>query len=154
MSLLRSIILTFLFCLLFCSTELYALDSNELKSEKQKTTLSLDSIGKSLNGTVKGVGESFDGTVKGIGKSLGGTAKGIGEFLDGTVKGVGKSIDGTAKGIGESLGGTVDGIGVFLEENGEAIIAVGLVALFVIADCYCYDNGHYYHHGYNHDYHR
>ena len=143
MSLLRSIILTSLFCLLFCSTELYALGSNELKLEKQKTTISLDSIGKSLNGTVKGVGESFDGTVKGIGKSLGGT-----------VKGVGKSIDGTAKGIGESLGGTVDGIGVFLEENGEAIIAVGLVALFVIADCYCYDNGHYYHHGYNHDYHR
>ena len=143
MSLLRSIILTSLFCLLFCSTELYALGSNELKLEKQKTTLSLDSIGKSLNGTVKGVGESFDGTVKGIGKSLNGTAKGIGEFLDGTVKGV-----------GESLGGTVDGIGVFLEENGEAIIAVGLVALFVIADCYCYDNGHYYHHGYNHDYHR
>ena len=143
MSLLRSIILTSLFCLLFCSTELYALGSNELKFEKQKTTLSLDSIGKSLNGTVKGLGESFDGTVKGIG-----------EFLDGTVKGVGKSIDGTAKGIGESLGGTVDGIGVFLEENGEAIIAVGLVALFVIADCYCYDNGHYYHDGYNHDYHR
>ena len=143
MSLLRSIILTSLFCLLFCSTELYALGSNELKLEKQKTTLSLDSIGKSLNGTVKGVGESFDGTVKGIGKSLGGTAKGVG-----------KSIDGTAKDIGESLGGTVDGIGVFLEENGEAIIAVGLVALFVIADCYCYDNGHYYHDGYNHDYHR
>ena len=143
MSLLRSIILTSLFCLLFCSTELYALGSNELKLEKQKTTLSLDSIGKSLNGTVKGVGESFDGTVKGIGKSLGGT-----------VKGVGKSIDGTAKGIGESLGGTVDGIGVFLEENGEAITAVGLVALFVIADGYCYDNGHYYHHGYNQDYHR
>ena len=143
MSLLRNIVFTSLFCLLFCSTELYALSSNELKSEKQKTTFSLDGLGKSLDGTVKGVGESFDGTVKGIG-----------EFLDGTVKGVGKSIDGTAKDIGESLGGTVDGIGVFLEENGEAIIAVGLVALFVIADCYCYDNGHYYHDGYNHDYHR
>jgi hypothetical protein len=143
MSLLRSIVFTSLFCLLFCSTELYALSSNELKLEKQKTTLSLDGLGKSLNGTMKGVGESFDGTVKGIGKSLDGTAKGIGEFLDGTVKGV-----------GESLGGTVDGIGVFLEENGEAIIAVGLVALFVIADCYCYDNGHYHSHGYDHDYHR
>ena len=148
MSLLRRVVFTSLFCLLFCSTELYALDSNEVKLEKQKTTFSLDGLGKSLNGTVKGIGKALDGTVDGIGKSLGGTAKGVGEFLDGTVKGVGNSLDKTAKGAGESLGGTVDGIGVFLEENGEAIIAVGLVALFVVADCYCYDSG--YHYRYNH----
>ena len=127
MSLLKSIVLTSLCCLLFCSSELYALDSNELKLEKQKTTFSLDGLGKSLNGTVKALGKSLDGTVKGLGKSL----------------------DGTAKGIGESLGGTVDGIGEFLEENREAIITVGVIALFVIADCYCYDSGYYYHHGNN-----
>ena len=147
MSLLRRVVFTSLFCLLFCSTELYALDSNEVKSEKQKTTFSLDGLGKSLNGTVKGIGKALDGTVNGIGKSLGGTAKGVGEFFDGTVKGVGDSLDRTAKSAGESLGGTVDGIGEFLEENGEAIIAVGVVALYVIAECYCYDSG--YHYGYN-----
>lgn len=137
MSLLKSIVFTSLCCLLFCSSELYALDSNELKLEKQKTTFSLEGLGKSLNGTVKALGKSLDGTVKGLGKSL-----------DGTVKGIGKSLNGTAKGIGESLGGTVDGIGEFLEDNREAIITVGVIALFVIADCYCYDSGHY--HGHHH----
>ena len=99
MSLLKSIIFTSLFCLLFCSTELYALSSNELKLEKQKATFSLDGLEKSLNGTVKGLGKSFDGTIKGIGKSLNGTAKAFG-----------KSLDGTMKGIGESLGGTMDSL--------------------------------------------
>ena len=124
MPLLRSIVFTSLFCLLFCTPELYALGSNELKVEKQTTIFSLDGLGKSLNGTVKALGKRLDGTVNGIGKSL----------------------NGTVKGAGEALGGTVDGLGEFLEENGEAIIAVGLVALFVIADCYCYDNGHYHGH--------
>jgi len=118
MSLLKNILFTSLFCLLFCSTELYALGSNDLKLEKLKTTLSLDSLGKSLDGTVKGIGKSFDGTVKGIEKSLNGTVYGIGEFL---------------------------------EENGEAIIVVGVVVLYIIAECYCYDSG--YHHGHHHYYH-
>ena len=97
--------------------------------EKPKTTFSLEGLGKSLDGTVKGLGKSFDGTVKCIGKSL----------------------NGTMKGLGESFDGTMNGIGEFLDENGEAIIVVGLVALLVIAECYCYDSG--YHHGHNHCYH-
>jgi len=138
MSLLKSVAFISLLCLLLCSTELYALSSNEVKLEKPKATFSLGGLGKSLNGTMDGIGRSLDGTVNGVGKSLDETAKGVGEFLDGTVKGV-----------GESLGGTVDGIGEFLEENGEAIVVVGVVFLYMIAECYSYDSG--YHHG--HHYH-
>jgi hypothetical protein len=82
MSLSKSIVFTALFCLLFCTPELYALGSNELKLEKQKTIFSLEGLGQSLSGTVNGIGKSLNGTVMGIGQSLGGTMDGIGEFLE------------------------------------------------------------------------
>jgi hypothetical protein len=113
----KKIIFSILFCLLFCTTELYALDSNELN----KTPLSLNSIGKSLGGTVHGIGKSLGKTVNGVGKFMGGTVEGVGEFLDEN---------------GE----------VVLE----AVIVVGTVFLFIMAgdSCSYYDNG--YHQGYNH----
>ena len=53
MSQLKSIIFTALFVLLFCTTQLYALGSNELNLEKQETTFSLDVIVKSLDEAVR-----------------------------------------------------------------------------------------------------
>ena len=86
MSQLKSIIFTALFCLLFCTTELYALERNELNLEKQETTFSLDVIVKSLDGVIDGLGESLDGTLNGIGKSLDGAMNGLGELLEETVE--------------------------------------------------------------------
>ena len=48
----KSIIFAALFCLLLCTTELYALDSNKLNPEKQMENLSIDGIVKSLFGVV------------------------------------------------------------------------------------------------------
>ena len=124
----KIIISTALLCLLFCTTELFALGSNP---EKQKTTFSLD-----------GIVQSFDGAVNGIGNSL-----------DKTVNGLGKSIDGAMNGIGKSLDGAVVDLGVFLEDTEdfaveviEVAIVVGEVILYVIAEDHCY----YYDYGYNH----
>jgi hypothetical protein len=144
MSLLKSILFISLFCLLLCSTELYALGSDELKSEKQEATLSLNGIGKALDGTVKALGKSLNGTVDGIGKSVNGTVKDIGKSLNGTVKGIGESIDETLYGFGE-----------FLEENGEGILIAGATIFYFIAESYCYDSGYGYGYdnrqGYNHN---
>ena len=51
-------IVIFLFLLLFCTTELYALDSNEVTIKKQRACFSLDGIGNSFSGTVNGIGVS------------------------------------------------------------------------------------------------
>ena len=121
---LKSVIFTALFCLLLCTTELYALDSNKLNPEKQMENLSID----------------------GIAKSLFGVASDIGESLGGVIDGAGQSLDGTVNGIGESLGGVASGVGQFFEDNGEAIVVAGAVFLYIIAEV-CY-----YHHGYGHHY--
>jgi hypothetical protein len=134
MSLLKCTIFTALLFLLFCTSELYALDSNEVGIEKQKTTFSLGGIGKSLTGTINGLGKSLNGTVNGIGKTLGGTVKGL----------------------GTSVNGTMDGIGEFIEENGETILVAGLVFVYIMAEGSYYDSecGYDYQHGYNHCYNR
>ncbi len=135
----KSIIFTALFCLLFCTTELYALDSNELNPEKQKKTFSLGGIVKSLGGTVNGIGKSVGGTVNGLEKSLGGV-----------VGGLGKSLDGTANGIGKTIGGTFESVGDFLEENGEVFVVAGITVLFIIAETNYHHGHHYGHHYYGH----
>ncbi len=143
MPLLKNVVLATLFCLLFCTTELHALGSKELNLEEQKTTFSLDGLMKSLDGTVSDLGKSLGGTVNGLGKSLDGTVNNLGGFLGGTVNG-----------FGEFLGETINGFGVFLEENGEAVIVVGVLFLYMIAENDCYYYGHGHHHGYDHFYHR
>ena len=77
----KTILFTTLFCLLFFTTELLALDSNESNQEKQKNIFSLGSIFKSLEGTVKGLSKSIGGTVDGVGEALGGTMEGIEQFV-------------------------------------------------------------------------
>lgn len=125
---LKSIIFTALLCLLFCTTELSALGSNELNSEKQETSFSLDGIVQSLGETVNGLGKALNETVNGLGKSLGETMNGLGDFLEET--------------------------GEVVEEVAEVAIVAGLVFLYIKADAdfYYYDYGH--HHGHIHYYHR
>ena len=122
MSQLKNIILTFLFCLLFCTPDLYAGGSNELDLEKQKPTLSLGGIGKSFSGTVNGIGKFLGGTVNGIGKTLGGTINGIGEFF-------------------EENGETVVVV----------VASIALLYVIGESDCFYYDSGHHhgYHHNYH-----
>ena len=139
----KSILFTSLFCLSLFTTELLALDSNESKPEKQKNSLSLGGIFKSLEGTVKGLGKSLDGTVKGLGKSL-----------DGTVNGLGKAIGGTVDGVGEALGGTMEGIGEFVEENGEAVLFIGVVFAAMLGEAEFYHHGYGHHYGHNDCYYR
>lgn len=138
MSKLKIIKFTAIFYMLFCTAELYALETNELKLEKQKTTFSLDVIMKPLGGAVNGLGKSLDETVNGIGKSIGGT-----------VNGLGKSIDATVNDVGDFLEETVE----VAEDVAEVAIVTAAVFLYMIAETdYYYDHGHY--SGHNHGYHR
>ena len=146
----KSILFTALLCLLFCATELYALDSNESKPEKQNKSL-LGDIYKSLDGTVNGLSKSLSGTVDSLGKSLSGTVDSLCKSLDGTVKGLSKSLGGTVDSLGESLGGTLEDIGDFVAENGEGILVAGVVLAAMIVEADYYHHG--YHRGYHHHYH-
>lgn len=133
MSQLKSIIFTALFCLSFCTAQLYAVTPNESNPQKHKKAFSLGVIVKSLDGTVNGIGKSIGGTIDGLGKSLGGTVNGIGKSLD----------------------GTMNGIGSFLEETGEVAaevaqlaIVVGVALFYIIAEADC----HYYNYDYPNGY--
>jgi hypothetical protein len=144
MSQLKSIIFTALFCMLCCTTELYALGPGESNLEKKETTFSLDFIAKPLDGVINGLAESLDGTINDLAKSL-----------DGTINGIGESLDGTMKGLAESLDGTMTGLGYFLEDTCEVAgevakvaIVVGVVFLYITAEA-----NFYYHYGHNHCYH-
>ncbi len=123
----NSAIFTALFCLLFCTTEIYALEPDELSLGKQETTFSLDGIVKSLDEVVKGMGKSLDGAMNGIGKTLDETLVGLGYLLDDT---------------GEVVG-----------EVAEIAVVVGVVFLYVMAETHCYHYGYGHHSGHNH-YHR
>jgi hypothetical protein len=140
----KSIIFTALFCMLCCTTELYALGPGELNLEKQETPFSLDFIAKPLDGVVNGLAKSLDGTINGLAKSL-----------DGTIKGLTESFDGTMKGLAESLDGTMTGLGYFLEDTCEVAgevakvaVVVGVVFLYITAEA-----NFYYNYGYHHCYH-
>ena len=102
-----------------------------------------------LGGTVNGVVRTVEGTVHGVGKAVGGTVDGVGKAVGGTVNGVGKAVGGTVNGVGKSVGGTVDGLGQFLDDSGEVVLEVAVVAgvlfLYMMAESHCY-HGHGYHH--------
>ena len=84
----------------------------------------LNTVGKSLGGTVNGLMRSLGGTVNGLARSVEGTANGLGQSVKGTVHGLGKSVKGTVHGLGRSLKGTVDGLGQFLDDSGEVALEV------------------------------
>ena len=134
----KSVIFTALFCLLFCTTEIYALEPDELSLEKQETAFSLDGIVKSLDKVVNGFGKSLDGTVNGLGESLDGAMNGIGKTLDEILVGLGYFLDDT---------------GEVVEEAAEIAVVAGVVFLYLIAETHCYHYGYGHHSGHNH-YHR
>ena len=103
----KSIIITSLLCLLFITSQLHANGTDELSTEKQKAKLSLNSVVKSLSGTVNGVGKTLGSVKNGVGKTLNDTMKDIGKSLEGTINGVDKGLDKTLKGVGEFAEGTV-----------------------------------------------
>jgi len=71
----KRIILASLLCLLFFTTKLYALETNKLGKEKQKTHISLNSISKSLHKSINEAKSNF-------GKNLDKTLEDIDYFLN------------------------------------------------------------------------
>lgn len=122
----KSIIFTALFCLLFCTTELYALEPDKLNSEKQDATFSLDGIFKSLDGAVNGLGDFIGETANGLGNALDETWVGLGDLLEGT--------------------------GEVLEEVVEVAAVAGVLLLAVMAESEHQYEGGYYYDDYKHDY--
>ena len=133
----KSIIITSLLCLSFFTSQLHANETNELKTEKQKTKLSLNSVVNSLSGTVNGV------------------KNGVGQTLGGTVNGVGKTLGGTINGVGKTLGGALSEIDYLLADVGEVALDVVETAAFIgaafVYALYDYD-GYYFNQGYNRGY--
>jgi hypothetical protein len=146
----KSIVLASLFCLFFCTTQLYALEPDRSNLKKQEAAFSLDGIFKSLDGAVNGLGNALDETINGLGNALDGSVSGLGYFIGGAANGLGTSLDEAWMGLGDLLEDTGEAIG----EVAEVALVVGLVFLYVTAEanCYQYDYGH--HNGHNHSYHR
>lgn len=147
----KSIIFTALFCLLFCTTELYAIEPDKSSLEKQETTFSLNSIFKSIGGAVNGMGNALDDTVNGLGNALDGSVSGLGDFIDETTNGLGNALDETWVGLGDLFEGT----GEVLEEVVEVAAVAGILLLYVMSEAERqYDGGSsgYYYDNYRHDY--
>lgn len=130
---LKSIIFMFLLCLLFSTTELFALDSNDnQQSLKQLNT------GKIV------IPETNHWGIADIRISLNNTLNRASVSLDGTKSRVKNSLDETIGNIRKSLNGTMDGIEEFFTDAGDiadVAVAAGAFFIYIMAAT---DDGYYY----------
>jgi hypothetical protein len=147
MSQLKSIIFMFLLCLLFSTTELFALDSNNNQQSLTQLNTGKKVVPEKNHWGIANIGRSLNNTLNRASKSLNGTTNRVKNSLDGIMGGIGKSLNGTMGGVRNSIDETMEGVGEFIDDAGDIAVVAGAVFIFIMAeDYYYYDhNCHGYH---------
>ena len=132
----KSIIFMFLLCLLFSTTELFALDSNNNQKSLKLLNIRIPEINLSEMANIR---SSLNNTLNRASKSLNGTTSCVKGSLDGIMCGIRKSLNGTTSSVKNSIDETMDGVGDFVNDAGNIAVVAGAVFIFIMAE----DNSYY-----------